>query len=50
MIGLLEFHTGIEEIFDVRLVPGVRSPVLSGPHHEIDQQSPIWLAAQPTAA
>ena len=30
-IGLLEFHTGIEEIFDVRLVPGVRSPILRAP-------------------
>ena len=43
-IGLLEFHTGIEEIFDVRLVPGVRSPYLSGPYPDVDQQSPIWLA------
>ena len=29
-IGLLEFHTGIEEIFDVRLVPGVRLPFCRG--------------------
>ena len=29
-IGLLEFHTGIEEIFDVRLVPDVRSPLSVG--------------------
>ena len=50
MIGLLEFHTGIEEIFDLRLLPGVRSPFLSGPHHGVDQQPPIWLAAQPPAA
>jgi uncharacterized protein (TIGR03032 family) len=43
-IGLLEFHTGIEEIFDVKLVPGVRSAYLSGPYPEVDQQTPIWLA------
>jgi hypothetical protein len=43
-IGLLEFHTGIEEIFDVQLVPGVRSPILSGPYPAADQQPPIWLA------
>jgi hypothetical protein len=49
-IGLLEFHTGIEEIFDVQLVPGVRSPVLSGPYPEVDQQAPIWLAPSPRAA
>ena len=46
-IGLLEFHTGIEEIFDVQLVPGVRSPVLSGPYPEVDHQPPIWLAPSP---
>jgi uncharacterized protein (TIGR03032 family) len=44
LIGLLEFHTGIEEIFDVHLIPGVRSPVLSGPYPHVDQQAPIWLA------
>jgi uncharacterized protein (TIGR03032 family) len=49
MIGLLEFHTGIEEIFDVRLVPGARSPYLSGPYPEIDQQQPIWLAPKPAS-
>ena len=43
-IGLLEFQTGVEEIFDVQLVPGVRSPVLSGPHPDVDDQAPIWLA------
>jgi uncharacterized protein (TIGR03032 family) len=48
MIGLLEFHSGIDEIFDIRLLPGVRSPVLSGPHHDVDEQPPIWLAGQPT--
>ena len=49
MIGLLEFHTGVEEIFDVQLVPGVLSPVLSGPHTEIDGQAPIWPAPGPVA-
>jgi uncharacterized protein (TIGR03032 family) len=48
-IGLLEFHTGIEEIFDVKVVPGVRSAYLSGPYPEVDQQTPIWLAPSPGA-
>ena len=47
ILGLLEFHSGIEEIFDVRLVPGLRSPVLSGPYPDLDGQEPIWLAAPP---
>jgi uncharacterized protein (TIGR03032 family) len=46
-IGLLEFHTGIEEIFDVHLVPGVHAPYLSGPYPDVDQQAPIWLAPNP---
>jgi uncharacterized protein (TIGR03032 family) len=46
-IGLLQFHTGIEEIFDVRLLPGVCSPYLSGPYPDVDEQPPIWLAPFP---
>jgi len=48
-VGLLEFHTGIEEIFDVQLLAGVRSPYLSGPYPEVDQQAPIWLAPTPAS-
>jgi uncharacterized protein (TIGR03032 family) len=47
MIGLLEFHTGIEEIFDVRLVPGARAPYISGPYPDLDEQAPIWVAPAP---
>jgi uncharacterized protein (TIGR03032 family) len=46
-IGLLEFHSGVEEIFDVQLVPSVRSPVVSGPHPSLDDSPPIWMAAPP---
>jgi hypothetical protein len=46
-IGLLEFHSGIEEIFDVQLIPGVRAPALSGPYPELDGQAPLWLAPPP---
>jgi uncharacterized protein (TIGR03032 family) len=49
MIGLLEFHTGIEELFDVHLVPGVVAPFVSGPYPDVDQQAPIWLAPSPAA-
>ena len=43
-IGFLEFRTGIEEIFDVQLAHGVRSPMIQGPYPEADRQAPIWLA------
>ncbi len=47
-IGFLEFCSGIEEIFDVQLAQGVRSPMVQGPYPELDRQAPIWLA--PAAA
>jgi uncharacterized protein (TIGR03032 family) len=46
-VSLLEFHEGVDEVFDVRLVPGVLSPVVSGPHPEFDGQAPIWVAPTP---
>jgi uncharacterized protein (TIGR03032 family) len=43
----LEFLTGVEEIFDVQVVPGARCPVLSGPYPSLDSASPIWTVPQP---
>jgi uncharacterized protein (TIGR03032 family) len=48
--ALLEFHSGIEEIFDVQVLPGIRSPVLSGPHPELDDRPMIWLVPPPTSS
>jgi uncharacterized protein (TIGR03032 family) len=42
-IGLLEFRTGVEEIFDVQLLSGCTSPLLSGPHPHHDGVPPIWM-------
>lgn len=44
LLGHLEFKTGVEEIFGVEVLPGVRSPALSGPHPDIDGTDPIWNA------
>lgn len=49
-IGFLEFRTGIEEIFDVQIAHGVRSPMIQGPYPEVDRQAPIWLAPASAAA
>ncbi len=43
-IALLEFHSGVEEIFDVQIVPA-RSPVVSGPHPSLDETPPLWMAS-----
>lgn len=39
----LFFKTGVEEIFEVRVLPGYRNPVLSGPYPDIDETETIWF-------
>jgi uncharacterized protein (TIGR03032 family) len=46
----LEFVTGVEEIFDVQVLPGVRCPALSGPYADLDGAAPIWTVPQPQPA
>ena len=41
-VALLEFQTGIEEVFDVQVLPGVRSPLISGPNPQIDGRA-VWF-------
>jgi uncharacterized protein (TIGR03032 family) len=38
----LEFQTGVEEIFDVQVLPGVMSPYISGPAAAQDTGEPLW--------
>ena len=42
LVAHLEFVTGVEEIFDVQVVPGARCPALSGPYPSLDGAAPIW--------
>jgi uncharacterized protein (TIGR03032 family) len=46
-IGLLEFQSGVDEIFDVQVLPGVRNPFFSGPYATTDGNSPIWKVPAP---
>ena len=46
----LEFVTGVEEIFDVQVLPGARCPVLSGPYPSLDGAAPIWTVPQAARA
>ncbi|MGO9598647.1 MAG: TIGR03032 family protein [Isosphaeraceae bacterium] len=41
-LALLEFQSGIEEVFDVQVLPGVRSPLISGPNPQIDSRA-VWF-------
>ena len=40
--GYLEFGAGIEEIFDVQVLPGIVSPYVSGPAAEKDSGAALW--------
>ena len=45
-VAHLEFLTGVEEIFDVQVLPGVRCPIVSGPLPDTDGTETIWDGAQ----
>jgi uncharacterized protein (TIGR03032 family) len=47
LVAHLEFVTGVEEIFDVQVVPGARCPAFSGPYPSQDRAKPIWTAPPP---
>lgn len=42
-VAALQFHSGVEEIYDVQLMPGIRFPVLSGHQPQEDSAQTIWL-------
>jgi uncharacterized protein (TIGR03032 family) len=46
----LEFVTGVEEIFDVQVLPGVRCPALSGPYSALDGGGSVWMVPQAARA
>lgn len=48
-VGLLEFKSGVEEIFDIQVLPGIRLPALSGPFAHIDGGEPVWVVPDPRA-
>src|SRR4029079_13945782 len=50
LVAHLEFVTGVEEIFDVQVVPGARCPALSGPYPTLDSSAPIWTVTEAAKA
>jgi len=42
IVAHLEFCTGVEEIFDVQVLPGIMSPYISGPAADKDAGQPLW--------
>ncbi|PZD74607.1 hypothetical protein C1752_00608 [Acaryochloris thomasi RCC1774] len=47
-VGLLEFQSGVDEIFDVQLLPGIQNPYFSGPYAATDGNPPIWKVPAPS--
>ncbi len=43
LASFLEFTSGLEEIFDVRLNPHAQNPLVSGPDARADGTPPIWV-------
>jgi uncharacterized protein (TIGR03032 family) len=43
--GHLEFRTGVEEIFDVQVLPEITFPYVSGPWADRDTGQPLWTVA-----
>ena len=48
VVSLFEFKTVAEEIFEVAVLPKVRTPFVQGPSPGDDQQEQIWLAGSET--
>jgi uncharacterized protein (TIGR03032 family) len=46
IIAHLDFVTGVEEVFDVQVLPGDRFPYLSGPWAERDTGQPLWTVSR----
>jgi uncharacterized protein (TIGR03032 family) len=46
IVALLDFKSGVEEIFDVQLLP-MRLPVISGPRPDRDEAKALWVVPPP---
>jgi uncharacterized protein (TIGR03032 family) len=46
LASTFEFCLGVDEIFDVTVLPKIRAPFLQGPQPLEDQQEVIWLAPE----
>jgi uncharacterized protein (TIGR03032 family) len=49
LLAHLEFQSGVEEIFAVEVLRGIRFPAVSGPYPEADGVPTVWNAPAPEA-
>ena len=45
VVAHLEFQTGVEEVFDVQVLPGIMFPYISGPSADRDAGQPLWTVS-----
>lgn len=45
-LASLEFERGVEELFDVSALPGLRRPTVRGPHATTDGHHELWILPQ----
>lgn len=46
LAGTFEFINGVEEIFDVHVLPGIRTADLLGPYGRQEDRKPIWIVPE----
>ena len=47
LVGQFEFVEGVDEIFDVSVIAGIKLPAMRGPFSLEDGHAPIWLVPNP---
>lgn len=46
-VAAFQFHSGVEEIFDIQVIPGVLNPCVVGPDPSEDDAQPVWVVPPP---
>ena len=47
LVAQFEFKSGVDEIFDVCVIPGVRQAAVQGPYSNEDGEETIWTVPTP---
>jgi uncharacterized protein (TIGR03032 family) len=47
LVGQFEFNCGVDEVFDVTIIPGKRHTTMRGPFSHEDGKSTIWTVPDP---
>ena len=48
-VAFFDFVSGIDELFDIQILPGISSPFVSGPFADKGTESTIWTVPPPSS-